>query len=72
MENRDRDKMSHNTEPTDAGKVNRDTSERKGREESDSNADFGQNIGRSESWDNEPSRRVGNNVKTGNTSGSEH
>ena len=47
MENRDRDKMSQNRRPTDAGEVNRETSEREGREK-DSSADFGQKIGRSE------------------------
>ena len=60
MENRDRDKMSKNTGSTEAGDINRSTSERKGRVESDSSADFGQNIGRSENWDSEPSRRSGN------------
>ena len=59
MENRERDNVSQNRKPTDAGNVNRSTSERKGRIESDSNADFGQNIGRSENWDSEPSRRGG-------------
>jgi hypothetical protein len=82
MENRDRDKMSRRDSSTEAGDVNRSTSERKGRVESDSNADFGQNIGRSENWDKEPSRRSGNDNSMGNessrqnrsgsTSGSEH
>jgi hypothetical protein len=60
MENRERDKMSKNTGSTEAGDLNRSTSERKGSIESDSSADFGQNIGRSENWDSEPSRRSGN------------
>ena len=59
MENRERDNVSQNRKPTDSGNVNRDSSERKGRIESDSDADFGQNIGRSENWDSEPSRRGG-------------
>jgi hypothetical protein len=47
MENRDRDKVSHNTGPTEAGDINRETSSREGKEK-DSSADFGQSIGRSE------------------------
>ena len=48
MENRERDKMSRNTESTSAGDVNRNTSSQSGKNKSDSSADFGQNIGRSE------------------------
>ena len=55
MENRERD----NVNSGDSGRIDRSTSERKGRVESDSDADFGQNIGRSENWDSEPSRRGG-------------
>jgi hypothetical protein len=51
--------MSRNTNSTPAGDVNRQTSERQGQVESGSNADFEQNIGRSESYENEPSRRSG-------------
>ena len=47
MENRDRDKLSQSKRPTDAGNINRDTSERSG-VDNDSSADFGQSIGRSE------------------------
>lgn len=59
MENReqDRDKLSRNSDSTDADDINRNKPVRKGRVESDSNADFGENIGRSEKWDDEPSRR---------------
>jgi len=59
MENReqDRDKLSRNSNSTDADDINRSKPERKGRVEIDSNADFGKNIGRSEKWDDEPSRR---------------
>jgi hypothetical protein len=57
MENRDRDKLSRNsTSSTDAGNVNRDTSQRKGNLNDDSTAEFGQNIGRSENL-NEPNQR---------------
>lgn len=56
MENRHRDKVSRSTGPTDAGEVNRETSERAGNENDDSTAEFGQNIGRSENLD-EPNRR---------------
>lgn len=66
MENRDRDKMSKNTSSTDAGDVNRNTSI-KDKKQSDSSADFGEKIGRSESIGNEPSRRPGS---SGSSSGS--
>jgi hypothetical protein len=57
MENRDRDKLSRNsTSSTDAGSVNRDTSQRKGNLNDDSTAEFGQKIGRSENLD-EPNQR---------------
>jgi hypothetical protein len=59
MENRDRSKMSQNTTPTEGGDVNRNTSSNVGKEKSDSSAEFGQNIGRSENPENEPSRRTG-------------
>ena len=59
MENRERDKMSRNSSSTSAGDINRSTSSNSGRDKSDSNADFGQNIGRSEKWDSEPSKRSG-------------
>src|SRR2546421_8847726 len=58
MENRDRDKMSRNTKSTSAGDVNRNTSSQIGKNKSDSSADFGQKIGRSENL-NEPSSRTG-------------
>lgn len=60
MENRDRDKMSRNTGSTEAGNLNRETSENIGRSKDESSADFGKNIGRSEDLENEPSRRSGN------------
>lgn len=56
MENRERDKMSRNTESTSAGDVNRNTSSQIGKNKSDSSADFGQKIGRSENL-NEPGSR---------------
>ncbi|MGA8807646.1 MAG: hypothetical protein WB973_07185 [Thermoanaerobaculia bacterium] len=59
MENRERDKMSRNTESTSAGDVNRNTSSQSGKNKSDSSADFGQNIGRSENL-NDPNSRTGN------------
>jgi hypothetical protein len=55
MENRDRDKLSQSRQPTEAGDINRETSERMGQEK-DSSADFGQSIGRSEKL-NSPDRR---------------
>ena len=60
MDNRNRDKMSKESMgPTSAGNVNRGTSQQSGNVKSDSNASFGQNIGRSENIENEPSRRSG-------------
>ena len=59
MENRERDKMSRNTESTSAGDVNRNTSSQIGKNKSDSSADFGQNIGRSENL-SEPGSRSRN------------
>jgi hypothetical protein len=58
MENRERDKMSKNTGSTPAGDVNRNTSSQIGKNKSDSSAEFGQNVGRSENL-NEPSSRTG-------------
>ena len=64
MENRERDKVSRNTQSTSSGDVNRNTSSRIGKEKSDSSADFGQNIGRSENL-NEPSSRSSNSGSSG-------
>lgn len=50
MENRERDRVSQRTTPTDAGELNRRTEEEKGREENP-NADFGQKIGQAEKLD---------------------
>jgi hypothetical protein len=49
MENRERDRVSQRTEPTEAGQLNRQTLEEIGREvNSGTTAEFGQQIGRSE------------------------
>src|SRR4051794_12589463 len=56
MENRDRDQMSRNNQSTPAGDVNRNTSSQIGKDKSDSTAEFGQNVGRSENL-NEPNSR---------------
>ena len=56
MENRDRDQMSRNNQSTSAGNVNRNTSSQIGKEKSDSTAEFGQKVGRSENL-NEPNSR---------------
>lgn len=53
MENRERDRVSRRSTPTDAGRVNRETEERKGQDER-SDAEFGRSIGRAENL-NEPS-----------------
>jgi hypothetical protein len=47
MENRERDRVSHRTTPTEAGELNRHVEEEKGREQN-RNADFGQKIGQAE------------------------
>jgi hypothetical protein len=79
MENRDREKVN-NKEPTEAD----DTARKKPEDErirSDSDADFGENIRRSDLWDNEPSpRKEGGRLgdgrsdvgRTGTTSHLEH
>ncbi|HEY0370654.1 MAG TPA: hypothetical protein VGD79_01555 [Thermoanaerobaculia bacterium] len=49
MENRERDRVSQRTSPTDAGRINREVSEERGREQnSGTGAEFGQSIGRAE------------------------
>jgi len=49
MENRERDRVSKRDTPTEAGEINRQTEQEKGREQhSGTSAEFGQNIGRSE------------------------
>ena len=53
MENRERDRVSQRTSPTEAGDINRKTSEEMGREKSGTSAEFGQNIGRSENLSDE-------------------
>jgi hypothetical protein len=65
MENRERDKMSKNTTGSSGGDVNRETSSRIGNRNDESSADFGQNIGRSENLENEPSRRSGGGQQSG-------
>lgn len=50
MENRERDRVSQRTSPTEAGKVNRRTEEEKGRD-TGSSVEFGKNIGHSEDLD---------------------
>ena len=77
MENRERDKMSRKQSGTSGGDVNRDTESGIGNRNDDSSADFGQNIGRSENLENEPSRRSGSEVgssdiESGNRRESEH
>ena len=57
MENRERDRVSQRRSPTEAGELNRQTEEEKGRERG-SSIEFGKNIGRSEEgMGSESSRR---------------
>ena len=61
MENRDRDKLSKSTGSTSAGNINKGTSQNvDSSKQRDSDVEFGQKIGRSESVENEPSRKSGN------------
>jgi hypothetical protein len=48
MEDRERDRVSQRTTPTEAGQINRHVEEEKGRRNSASDVEFGQKIGRSE------------------------
>jgi hypothetical protein len=49
MENRERDRVSQRTSSTEAGRINRNVSEERGREQNSGNgAEFGQSIGRAE------------------------
>jgi hypothetical protein len=49
MENRDRDRVSQRSSPTEAGNLHRKVEEEKGREHNKgTSAEFGQNLGRSE------------------------
>ena len=62
MENRERDRVSQRTSPTDAGRINRQVEEEKGREHhSGTTAEFGQNIGRSENLSEGDTMRNRNN-----------
>ena len=67
MDNRERDKMK-NTSDSD---VNRNSSSRIGKDKSDSSADFGQNIGKSENLNDEPNSRSGSSSGYG-SSGDRH
>jgi len=70
MENRERDKVSrNNTSSTDAGNLNRNTSERLHKDRSDSSVDFGEKIGRSEGLDSGSGRSSGSG-SMGSPSGS--
>ena len=78
MENRERDRVSQRTEPTEAGLKNRETSERLGREVNEgSTAEFGQSIGRSENlreggeMQNKDKRNMEIESETNRRSGSE-
>ena len=53
MDNRDRDKVSREDAPTDAGEVNREVSRRN---QDDSNVEFGENIGEAEEPVSNPRR----------------
>ena len=67
MENRDRDKVSQSESPTEAGDINRETSQKKGIEK-DSSAEFGQRIGRAEDL-NSPEPQKNTAGRTGSSDG---
>ena len=75
MENRERDRVSQRTSPTEAGDINRDVSGERGREQnSGTSAEFGQSIGRAENLSeggemrNKNESNVNKNVGMGNES----
>lgn len=82
MENRERDRVSQRTTPTDAGQLNRSVEEEKGREvNSGTSAEFGQSIGRSENLseggemrnrnqDDMSDKNMGKDMESGRNSGS--
>lgn len=74
MENRERDRMSQRSSPTEAGELNRRVEEEKGREHnSGTSAEFGQKIGRSENLEggnmrnrnDEPMTNIGSSTGSG-------
>ena len=73
MENRERDRVSKRTSPTEAGDINREVSSERGREHnSGTSAEFGQSIGRAENLSeggemrNKNESNVNKNVGMGN------
>ena len=75
MENRERDRVSQRTTPTEAGELNRHVEEERGREvNSGTSAEFGQKIGRAENLSeggemrNKNESNVNKNVGMGNES----
>ena len=71
MENRERDRVSQRTSPTDAGELNRSVEEEKGRRQhSGTTAEFGQNIGESENL-NDKGERMHNRNKNDDMSNSD-
>jgi hypothetical protein len=75
MENRERDRVSQRSSPTEAGDLNRRVEEGKGREHnSGTSAEFGQKIGRSENLEGGDMRNRNDEPMTnigGNSTGSE-
>jgi len=74
MENRERDRVSQRSSPTEAGELNRRVEEEKGREHnSGTSAEFGQKIGRSENLEggnmrnrnDEPMTNIGSSTGSG-------
>jgi hypothetical protein len=74
MENRERDRVSQRSSPTEAGELNRRVEEEKGREHnSGTSAEFGQKIGRSENLEggnmrnrnDEPITNIGSSTGSG-------
>ena len=69
MENRDRDRVSQRSTPTEAGRINREVEEEKGRSHNrGTSAEFGQSIGRSEDLSEGDNMRNKNDNDLKNTS----
>ena len=60
MENRERDRVSQRTSSTEAGDINRRTSQEQGSRNSGTSTEFGQNIGRSENLSEDEGENMDN------------
>ncbi len=70
MENRERDRVSQRTTPTEAGELNRKTEEARGRDHG-STVEFGQHIGQSENLEGGSTDTTRGDTPAGTSTGSE-